>query len=132
MKFFSRRLDVAAVELGLVGEGDGVHQEIELAPLAAELGEHRIDGGGVADVTGQHELRAELSRQRLDALLERIALIGEGERRALRRRRLGDAPGDRAVVGHAHDQAALALHEGAGRNLEGSRRSTHSPIPSRR
>ncbi len=126
-----RRVDVAAVQLGLVGEGDGVHQEIELAPLAAELCKHRIDGGGVADVTGQHQLRSQLTRQRLDALLERIALIGEGESRALRRRGLGDAPGDGAVVGHSHDQAALALHEGAGRNLEASRRSTHSPVPSR-
>ena len=43
------------------------------------------------------------------ALLQRLALIGEGELGALRRQRLGDPPGERAVVGEAHDQPALAL-----------------------
>ena len=43
--------------------------------------------------------------------LQRIALIGEGELGALRPAGLGDAPGDRAVVGDPHDQAALAAHE---------------------
>ena len=54
---------------------------------------------------------ADLLRERLDPLLQRIALIGEGELGAVRVRGLGDAPGDRAVVGDAHDQAALAAHE---------------------
>ncbi len=58
--------------------------------------------------------RADLLRQRLDALLERIALIGEGELGALGAAGLGDAPGDRAVVGDPHDQAALAAHETRG------------------
>ena len=63
---------------------------------------------------GSTSFEPDLGRQRLDALLERVALIGEGQRRALRGGRLGDAPGDRAVVGDAHDQPALALHQGAG------------------
>jgi len=37
------RVDVAAVELGLVRKGDGVHEEVELAPGRLELGEHGID-----------------------------------------------------------------------------------------
>ena len=53
----------------------------------------------------------ELCGQRLDPLLQRVALIGEGELGALRVRGPGDAPGDRAVVGDAHDQAALARQE---------------------
>ena len=51
---------------------------------------------------------ADLLRQRLDALLQRVALIGEGELRTLRMAGLGDPPGDRPVVGDPHDQAALA------------------------
>ena len=39
------------------------------------------------------------------------ALVGEGHLGARGMQRLGDAPGDRAVVGHAHDQAALAGHQ---------------------
>ena len=47
----------------------------------------------------------------LTRLAERLALIGEGELGAVRGQRLGDAPGDRVVVGDPHDQAALALHQ---------------------
>ena len=46
-----------------------------------------------------------------DPPLERLALIGESELGALLAERLGDAPGERAVVGEAHDQAALSLHQ---------------------
>ena len=49
--------------------------------------------------------------ERLDPLLERVALVGEGEFGAVRARRLGDAPGDRAVVREPHDQAALSAQE---------------------
>ena len=54
---------------------------------------------------------ADLLRQRLDALLQRVALIGEGKLGTLRMAGLGDAPGDRPVVGDPHDQAALAAHQ---------------------
>ena len=60
---------------------------------------------------GSTQRRAERLRQRLDAPAERLALIGEGERRAVRGERPGDAPGDRVVVGDPHDQPALALHQ---------------------
>jgi hypothetical protein len=53
----------------------------------------------------------EFGRQRLDALLQSIALIGEGQFRTLLGAGLGNAPGNRAVVGHAHDEAALALQK---------------------
>jgi hypothetical protein len=54
---------------------------------------------------------ADFRGQRLDALLERIALVGEGELGALCVRRLGDTPGDRAVVRDSQDQAALSAQE---------------------
>ncbi len=55
--------------------------------------------------------RAEFRGQRLDALLQGIALIGERQLGALRGAGLGDAPGDRAVVGDAENQALLAGHQ---------------------
>ena len=54
---------------------------------------------------------ADLLGQRLDPLLQRVALIGEGELRAVPAAGLGDAPGERAMVRDPHDQAAFAAHE---------------------
>ena len=103
-------VDVAAVELVLVGEGDGVHEEVELAPGASQLGEDRVHRGRVGDVAGHDELGAELGGERPHALFQRLSLVGERDLGALRRGGLGDAPGDRAVVRHAHDEALLASH----------------------
>ncbi len=59
---------------------------------------------------GRQEFEPSFGRQRLHALAQRLALIGEGQFGALRGQRLGDAPGDGVVVGDPHDQAAFALH----------------------
>ena len=60
---------------------------------------------------GSTGVDAERLRQRLDALAERLALIGEGKLGAMRLQRLRNAPGDRMIIGDAHDQTALALHQ---------------------
>ena len=60
---------------------------------------------------GMAILRADRFGERLDPPAERLALVGEGELRAVRGERPGDAPGDRMVVGDPHHQAALALHQ---------------------
>ena len=60
---------------------------------------------------GSTSVDAERLRQRLDPLAQRLALIGEGQLGALRRQRLGNAPGNRMIIGDAHDQPALALHQ---------------------
>ena len=50
----ARRLDVLALQLVLVGEGDGVDDEIEARPKrSAEGGEDGVDAGFVGDVAGQ-------------------------------------------------------------------------------
>ncbi len=85
--------------------------EIELAPRRFHRREDGVDGGGLRHVAMADDQPVDLLGQRLDPLLERIALIGEGKVRAMRAAGLGDAPGDRAVVGDTHDQAALAAHE---------------------
>ena len=84
-------------------------QEVDRAPLLLDLGEDRIDRSNVLDVAGHDDLAFDRFRQRLDPPAERLALIGEGEFGAMIRQRLGDAPGDRMIVGHTHHQAALAL-----------------------
>ena len=72
-------VDVAAGELVLVGEGDGVDEEIEPAPLRLDLGEDRVHGRGVGHVAMADDMGADLGGERLDALLQRVALVGEGD-----------------------------------------------------
>ena len=66
---------------------------------------------GIGDVAMTQQDTAELRGQRLDPLLQRIALPGERDFRAGVVACLGDAPGDRTVIGDAQDHAALALHQ---------------------
>ena len=54
------------------------------APFRVQRLEHGIDAGDILDVAGQHQFDAERLRQRLDALAQRLALIGEGQLGALR------------------------------------------------
>ena len=88
-----------------------MNQEVERAPGRAHGREGGIDALGFGDVAMADHNAADLAGKRLDALLERIALIGEGERGAVAVARLGDAPGERAMVGDPHDQAALAAQK---------------------
>src|SRR5205814_2228529 len=82
--------------------------EIAMSPFLLQRGEHGIDAGNVLDVAWRHPIDAERLRQRLDPLAERLALVGEGEIGALRVKRFGNTPGDRMIIGDAHDQPALA------------------------
>lgn len=104
-------VEIAAVELILVGEGDGMDHEIDLAPFLPQHLEGRIDSGGIGDVTMAEQDAAKLGRQRLDAFLQRIPLPGQRDLGTRRMARLGDAPGDGPVVGDAEDHPALALHQ---------------------
>lgn len=56
-----------AVELRLVGEGDGVHHEVEIAEHPVGLGE-AIDGRGIGHVAMAGELRAEFLSDGFDPL----------------------------------------------------------------
>ena len=49
--------------------------------------------------------------QRLNSLLECVALIREGKVGAVVAARASNTPGDRAIVRHAHDQPAFATHK---------------------
>ena len=81
-----RRVGIAALEFVLVGKGDGVDDEIDACPIASSsVVEHRVDRGAVLDIAGQDELASRaICGERLDAPAEGLALIGEGQLRALR------------------------------------------------
>ena len=55
----------------------------------------------------------------VDVLLQALALVGEGQLAAGLAQRLGDGPGQRALVGHAEDQ----------RDLSGQVDRSHLPPP---
>jgi hypothetical protein len=88
-----------------------MHHEIQPAPFALQPREQLLQALLVFDVGFLDDLRAELLDHRDDALAECGALVGEGHLGAGGMQGLGDAPGDRAFVGHPHDQAALAGHQ---------------------
>ncbi|CLQ59657.1 Uncharacterised protein [Mycobacterium tuberculosis] len=54
---------------------------------------------------------AKFSCERFNTLFQRFALIGERDFTAVAVDCLCNAPGDGAVVGHAHDETAFACHE---------------------
>jgi hypothetical protein len=110
-KVLARGVDEAAGQLVLVGIGDRVDHEIQAAPFLLERGEGRVQRGIVHHVDLDQNVRAQAFRQRLHALAKGLSLVGEGKLCPFGGHRLGDAPGDRAVVGDAHDQPALALHQ---------------------
>jgi hypothetical protein len=105
---------VAAVELILVGKRDRVQDKVERAPGRFDVGEHRVDARRIGDVAMPNDKAIHLLGQRLHALLERLALVGEGEVGAMIAAGARNTPGDRAVVGHAHDQPAFAAHQARG------------------
>ena len=80
----ARGVDVLALQLLLVGEGDGMDHEIERAPAPASIAA-KVASMLASSVTSQGTtmLGADRLRQRPHALLQRLALIGEGELRAL-------------------------------------------------
>src|SRR5882724_3731956 len=106
-------IDVLALELVLVREGDGVDDEVHAAPAFGDGGEYGVDAGIVGDIAGNHEVDADRFRQGHDPLAECLALVGEGQFGAVGGGGARDTPGDRPFVGDAHDEAALASHQPA-------------------
>ena len=90
-----------------------MHDEIEAAPALLDAREDAVDAFKVEHVAGLDDLRAERLGERQRAAAEGAVLIGERELGALAGEDAGDAPGDRALVGDAHDEPALASHDRA-------------------
>ena len=64
-----------------------------------------------------HEIGPELVGQRPDPFQKRVALIRKRQLRALFGNRFSDAPGNRFIVGKAHNKATLARHKSCGHNV---------------
>jgi hypothetical protein len=113
----ARRIREAALQILRCRIRHRVHQQIE--PTVERLPHLREDALEVG--VGTHvALGHERARNRLGevshALLDPLALIGEREARALVAEALGDRPGDRALVGHPHDEGGLAVEPSGGRH----------------
>src|SRR5262249_56203519 len=109
-----RRPQAAAGKLLLVGEGDGVQEEIEPPPFRPNRRESRADSVRFGDAAAADHHPADLLRQRFNPFLQRLALISEGELGGVPVGRLWDTRGERAVVGDTQDQAAFAAQETRG------------------
>ena len=91
-------------------------QEIHLSPSGLERVKAGIHRGVIGHVGGDHEgLAGQAFDQRPHAFFQLFALIGESQLSALCGELLGNTPGNRVLVGHAHDKPALALHQITGR-----------------
>ena len=104
-------IQVAALQFLLVGVGDRMDHEIELAPNLPEPLEHRLQRAFRANVALHQFADAELFGQGCDALEEGVPLVGQSQFRAFCVNGLRNTPSDRMIVGNAHDQAALATHQ---------------------
>ncbi len=106
-------VDIFAAQLVLVGKADGVDHEIDRFPAMLQRVERLVQPVHVGHIALDQEIAAQAGGQRAHPLLQRLALVAEGQLRTLRGQGPGNAPGKRLVVGQAHDQPALALHQGA-------------------
>jgi len=84
--------------------------EIERIPAGLQLIERDIQGRHVGNVAIDQEVAAELGSKRPDPFRKRLSLIGKGQLGSGSGKLLGNAPGQRLVIGKPHDQAALAFH----------------------
>ena len=105
----ARRVDVAALQVVRLGEGDGVHHQVEAAEARGHVGEGAIEVGVVAHVAGHHHVGFHGLRELPHVLLQPLALVREGELRACRVERLRDRPRDGTAVGDAGDERELSL-----------------------
>ncbi len=90
-------------------ERRAVYQEIEPAELTLDFGEDLRDLRIVGHIAGEDEGIGQAGGELADVLFETLALVRDREARAGGRRGLRDGPTDRALVGHADDEAGLAV-----------------------
>ena len=92
-------------------ERDGMDQNVEAVPVAAQCCEGRIDLGIARDVHRQRHRRAEALGHLDDPVLQPVVLVGEGEFGALAVHRGRDAVGHGPLGGESDDQRTLASQE---------------------
>ena len=88
-----------------------MNDKIEPPPALGEAGEHRIEACFGGDVGLDDEVAVEAFRERPNPPAERVALIGERKPGVLTVQCPGDAPGERSLIRHAHDEPLLPGHQ---------------------
>src|SRR5438270_13505913 len=89
-------------------------EHIRLPPPLADLREERVDLLLLADVAWQHRhalVPGERHDELLDVLAQPLGRVAERELGALALERGRDAPGDAALVAHAHHDRLLAVEQ---------------------
>ena len=81
------------------------------AEVFAGLGEDAVDGRVIGDVALFDKWAADAGGQRIDSLLQHLAGIGEAQLCAFFVQRLGDAPGNRVLVGNTKDQPLFSFEK---------------------
>jgi hypothetical protein len=123
----ARGVGVESLQLVLLGKRDGMDDKIEMVPLPVECREDAVEGLETLHVAGDHEIGSERLGEGPHPLAKRLALVGERELGAMLRKDLGDPPGNRMIVRHAHDQATTAPHQSRHRHLLIVRSVARSP-----
>ena len=85
-----------------------MQDEVDAAELGVDWIGQRVDLLIARHITRQDQRLVERRRQLPDVLFEPLAWIRQRQTRARRRCRLRDRPGNRTLVGDAHDEASLA------------------------
>src|SRR3546814_2224412 len=80
-------------------------------PARREGREGRVEIVHVRDVAIDQEIAAKFVGERLHALQHHVALVGDRQFGARAVQCLGNAPSKRFIIGEAHNQPALALHQ---------------------
>ena len=91
-----------------------MHQDVELAPPAIDLGKELVDLLLLRDVARAHRygLVVRQGRDQLEhVVLQAVVRPVERQLRALALERGRDPPRDAALVAHAHDERFLALEQ---------------------
>ena len=104
-------LDEVALQVVRRGPGDAVHEAVEDRHLLLELVDGVFDRRVAGHVQLDHGRAAEFVGELLHAPLQPFGLIRERDGAAVALDRLGDGPGDRARVGGARHQEALAVEQ---------------------
>jgi len=104
-QFSTRRRAVQqpALQIVLGREGDGVHQNIEPAPLFRDRLEQCFELARLADIERHEDRRIQRFRQRFDVLFRLFVEIGNRQFRLQLAERLGATVGDGVLVGDTSD-----------------------------
>src|SRR2546429_9319051 len=103
-----------------VGEPHRVDGRVEATEVTREAGEDNTKYAVRRDVKGVDPRARQRPGQRLDVLPEAVTLVGERQTHPGARERLGDRPGDGALVGDTEDDPGSAVEQTHTRDLRDS------------